>query len=203
MDVEADAEAARLAELAERIFRGDRKAEGELCARITPGIRQILKRRVHNFALVDDLTQDVLLTSIERLRRERLADPSRLEAFVMQTARRMAEGDQRKQYRRKTDSVPDLEDVTPNTEPQQTDPVEVAEMAALVHKVLQELPCRDRLILVMYYLEGKDKAIICRELGIDESHVKVVLYRARRRFLELLEQRGMKPHDLFSMLLLI
>lgn len=203
MDAEADAGAAQLAELAERIFKGDRTAEGELCARITPGIRQILKRRVQNWALVQDLTQEVLLTIIERLRRERLDDPSGLLAFVMQTARFKAVANWRKEDRQQTESVPDPAAVIPYPEPEQTDPVEAADIASLVGKVLWELPPRDRLILIMYYLEGKDKVIICHELGISESHFKVVLYRARCRLLELLEHRGMKPHDLFSLLLLI
>ncbi|MEJ1963869.1 MAG: hypothetical protein WDO56_20860 [Gammaproteobacteria bacterium] len=64
-----DGEPAVNADLAERIFNGDAAAENQLCARFGPGVRQILVRRLRNFTLAEDLTQDVLIVVLKRLRR--------------------------------------------------------------------------------------------------------------------------------------
>jgi hypothetical protein len=52
---------------------------------------------------------------------------------------------------------------------------------------------------VRYYLRDEDKKDICRELGLTEPSFNVVLFRARSRFLELLEKRGLSGEDLFCL----
>ena len=61
---------------------------------------------------------------------------------------------------------------------------------------------RDRALLVRYYLHDEDKRVICRELGLSEPSFNVVLFRARARFLELLQKHGLQGRDLMSFILL-
>jgi RNA polymerase sigma-70 factor (ECF subfamily) len=74
--------------------------------------------------------------------------------------------------------------------------------AAAVHAMLKELKSsRDRSLLVRYYLQDEDKASICRDLGLSDSTFNVVLFRARERFLELLQKRGIGRGELLGCLL--
>jgi RNA polymerase sigma factor (sigma-70 family) len=198
-----DAAAARLAELAERILKGDTEAESELCALSDLPIRQILRRHVHNFARVDELTQEVHIVVLIRLRREPLNEPSQLAAFIAGTARNLGRADRRKEQRQNTETVAEMQDVMLNQEPDPSVILEVNESAALVREVVQELQPRDRLAVFMYYFYGMDKASICRELRMRNSHLYLVLFRARSRMRELLQKRGMGPKDLLFIVLML
>jgi RNA polymerase sigma-70 factor (ECF subfamily) len=189
------------ADLAGRIHHGDSEAEATLCARFGPGVRQILARRLGNFAQAEELAQEVLIVVLKRLRATPLQDPSRLAAFVAQTARNLAMADRRKERRRRTDTGSEELDDVPDQEQDQSITVEVMSSAAAVHAMLKELKSsRDRVLLVRYYLQDEDKASICRDLGLSESTFNVVLFRARERLLELLQNRGMGRSELLACL---
>jgi RNA polymerase sigma-70 factor (ECF subfamily) len=199
-----DGAAAINADLAGRIHNGDSEAEATLCARFGPGVRQILARRLHNFAQAEELAQEVLIVVLKRLRTTPLQDPSRLAAFVAQTARNVAMADQRKERRRRTDTGTEELDEVPDQAHDQAITVEVASSAAAVHAMLKELKSsRDRALLVRYYLQDEDKTSICRDLGLSESTFNVVLFRARERLLELLQHRGMGRGELLGCLLVL
>jgi RNA polymerase sigma-70 factor (ECF subfamily) len=194
-----DGMAAANTDLAERIYKGDTEAEGELCARFGPGVRLILARRLQNFAQAEELAQDALIVVLKRLRTNPLQDPSRLAAFVAQTARNLAMAERRKERRRRTDTGAEGLDEMPDVEHDHALAMEGNSSAAAVRAMLKELKStRDRLLLVRYYLYDEDKASICRDLGLSESTFNLVLFRARNRFLELLQKRGLGKSELFS-----
>ena len=56
---------------------------------------------------------------------------------------------------------------------------------------------RDRTLLVRYYL--RDEQGICKDLGLTEPSFNVVLFRARSRFLELLEKKGFRGNDMLCL----
>jgi RNA polymerase sigma-70 factor (ECF subfamily) len=65
------------------------------------------------------------------------------------------------------------------------DPMRVAlhrERAARVRLVIGELGSgRDRQVIERFYLREESKSEVCRALGIDESHFRRVVFRARER----------------------
>ena len=66
-----------------------------------------------------------------------------------------------------------------------------AEVAGHVRRLLAELSQeRDREILNRFYVRELDKATICRQLGVDDSHFNRVLYRARQRLRDLVLREG-------------
>ena len=68
-----------------------------------------------------------------------------------------------------------------------------------VRALLRELPqARDRLMLKLFYLDDHDKANICREMHLSEAAFNQALSRARRRFRQILEERGFSKRDLLS-----
>jgi hypothetical protein len=67
--------------------------------------------------------------------------------------------------------------------------------------MLEEMPAtRDRELLVRFYLNDEEKDAICRELNLSQEHFNRVIFRARNRFRELLEQRGFGRGDLLSVI---
>jgi len=67
--------------------------------------------------------------------------------------------------------------------------------------MLQEMPgARDRELLVRFYLNDEEKDAICQELNLSQEHFNRVIFRARNRFRELLEQRGFGRGDLLTII---
>jgi RNA polymerase sigma-70 factor, ECF subfamily len=179
-------------ELAQQIYAGDKRAEAELFTRFGTGVLQILLRETRSSATAEDLCQETLIVTLQRLRSQPLEDPSRLAAFVAQTARNLALAERRKEG---MSEVPDLA-------LGQESAAQIDSVAAAVQKLLHELRSeRDRSLLVRYYLRGEERDEICRGLEITEATFNVVLFRARARFQEILQRRGIKGADFMVFLL--
>jgi RNA polymerase sigma-70 factor (ECF subfamily) len=192
------------AELSHRIRAGDKNAEDQLSRRIAAGITQIIVGMTGNFALAQELCQETLIIIISRLRTQPLDDPDKLPAFVAQIARNLVVAERRKDRRRKTDVDSEaIDDVADQAQGQEHD-AQRESAAVAIRKVLAEMKSiRDRSMLVRYYLRDEDKKDICRELGLSEPSFNVILFRARSRFLELLEKRGLSGEDLFFVAFLV
>ena len=188
-------------ELSRRIREGDVSAESELIRQFEPGLRVLLRRRTGgDFGLLQDLVQETLLVVIQRLRGAGIDDPQKLAAFAAQTARNLAIASLRKTERQRTDV--DSEATDRNADPSRG----VEEMAAdvesalAVRALLRELPQpRDRLMLKRFYLDDHDKEVICQELQLTEAAFNQALSRARKRFRQILEERGFSKRDLLNL----
>ncbi|MCE5178933.1 MAG: sigma-70 family RNA polymerase sigma factor [Porphyromonadaceae bacterium] len=60
-----------------------------------------------------------------------------------------------------------------------------AERRELVADVMQKMPAGDALLLTLYYLEDNPVKEIAKITGLNESNVKVKLFRARKLFKEM------------------
>ena len=186
------------AELAHRIHAGDKHAEGELSHRFTRGITQIIVKITGNYAVAQELCQETLIVVLKRLRIEPLEDPDKLPAFTAQVARNLVIAERRKERRRNTEADTDKVGTLADESEGQEDDAQRESAASAVQQVLAEMKSvRDRTLLVRYYLRDEDKKDICRDLGLSEPTFNVILFRARSRFLELLEKRGLHFADLF------
>jgi RNA polymerase sigma-70 factor (ECF subfamily) len=187
-------------ELSRRIREGDISAESELIRQFEPGLRVLLRRRTGgDVGLLQDLVQETLVVVIQRLRGAGIDDPQKLAAFAAQTARNLAIASLRKAERQRTDV--DSEATDRNADPAQgvEDITADVESALAVRALLRELPQpRDRLMLKRFYLEDHDKQVICRELQLTEAAFNQALSRARRRFKQILEERGFAKRDLLD-----
>ena len=70
-------------------------------------------------------------------------------------------------------------------EPEGLDPEKAA---GLLHRLMEQLPPRDRLVLVLRYFEGCDVAETARRTGWTRTMVKVQALRARNKLKRLLER---------------
>jgi len=71
--------------------------------------------------------------------------------------------------------------------------LEADQAAELLHGLLEQLPPRDRLVLMLRYLEGCDVAETARRTGWTKTMVKVQALRARDKLKKLVERSGMEP----------
>jgi RNA polymerase sigma-70 factor (ECF subfamily) len=189
-------------ELSRRIREGDISAESELIRQFEPGLRVLLRRRTGgDHGLLQDLVQETLLVVIQRLRGIGIDDPHKLAAFAAQTARNLAIASLRKAERQKTDVDSEATDRNPDLGQSIDGKTADLEAALAVRALLRELPQpRDRLMLKRFYLDDDDKEIICRELDLTEAAFNQALSRARRRFRQILEERGFSKRDLLSLI---
>lgn len=164
------------------------------------GVLYLLHREVLDPSLAEDLCNETFRIVLERLRRQPLKDPTKLDAYLAQTARNLATADRRKTTRRQTvtgeqTAIDDFADEVP-------DPgvdLDLQARARAVRRVLEEMPnVRDRQLLVRFYLDDEDKEFICRDLNLTGEHFNRVIYRARERFRVLLDTRFTRP-DMFCL----
>jgi RNA polymerase sigma factor (sigma-70 family) len=187
----ADSEAAEAAALVARVGRGEAAAEQAFVLRYRRGLVLLLRHWCRDPALAEDLAQEALLITLQRLRTGSLAEPEHLQAFLRRTAHNLLIAGQRRDARRQTstlgDALPDLPDERGGPEADWTD----AHLAQLVRQVVAELPvARDRELLRRHYLEDEDRESLCAEFDLDALHLNRVLHRARTRLRDLLLARG-------------
>ena len=173
------------AELARRIGSGnDREAEGELFRRMAPRVRLYGLRHLRDGHAADDLTQQVLITTLEALRAGRLREPDKLASFVLGTCRMTVLDLRRGAQRRKRL----LEEFGADLAPSQ------ASMPFLDHeqlaRCLQTLKERERTVIVMTFYDEQTGADVARFLAVSEANVRVIRHRAIRRLRDCLRGRA-------------
>jgi RNA polymerase sigma-70 factor, ECF subfamily len=187
-------------ELTRRIREGDASAEAELIRQFEPGLRVLLRRRTGgDHGLLQDLVQETLLVVLTRLRGEGIDDPAKLAAFAAQTARNLAIASLRKAERQRTDVDSEATERNADESVSLDGQTAGAEAALAVQVMLSELPQpRDRLMLKRFYLDDQDRDSICAELNLNEAAFNQALSRARRRFKQILEERGFTKGDFLN-----
>jgi RNA polymerase sigma-70 factor, ECF subfamily len=170
--------------------------------RLREGLLALLRNELKSRTQAEDLCNETFRVVLERLREQPLDEPDKLVPYLAQTARHLARSSKRVARLQKTDTghQATIEEVTDTD----ADPARASQADALaraVRRVLKEIPqTRDREILVRTYLRDEDRDQICQALGIDKSHYRRVISRARARFRELLEKRY-QVSDLYGLAL--
>lgn len=162
------------ADLVSRIGCGsDREAEAELFRRMAPRIRLYGLRHLRDGAAADDLTQQVLITTLEALRAGRLREPEKLVSFVLGTCR-MTVLDLRRGAQRKERLLEQFGADLPT-------PVQPS-LPQLDHEQLtrcvQNLKERERAVVVMTFYDEQTGADVASFLGVSEANARVIRHRA-------------------------
>ena len=180
-------------QLALRIGGGDAAAESELVERFATGVRLILLKRTGNRQLSMDLCQDTFIIALPKLRAVKINKPESLVAFLRQTAVNLSIEHYRKEkrYISQDDGIISLRTAHRDKKANQIDRQHAR---TLLNGAIEQLAkTRDRDILHRYYLLDEDKPRICNALDLSAAHFDRVLYRARKRMCEMIEQQpGLK-----------
>jgi len=164
------------AELARQIGSGDRIAEDELFRRMAPRIRLYGLRHLRDSHAAEDLTQQVLITTLEALRAGRLREPEKLASFVLGTCR-MTVLEVRRGGRRRERLFEQFQVDLPK-------PAEFS-MASLdrdrLERCVQHLQERERTVVVMTFYDEQTAADVAGLLGLSDANVRVIRHRAIHR----------------------
>lgn len=167
------------AELVRQIASGnDLDAEAELFRRMAPRVRLYGLRHLREEHASDDLTQQVLITTLQALRAGHLREPEKLASFVLGTCRMMVLNLRRGAERKQRLLEQHLAEL----------PVAVQPAIALDHESLQRcvqgLKERERTVVVMSFYNEETGADVASFLGISEANVRVIRHRAIRQLRE-------------------
>jgi RNA polymerase sigma-70 factor (ECF subfamily) len=174
------------AELARRIAAGNAPAEeAELCRRLGRRARLYGLRHLRDPHAAADLAQQVMLTTIERLRAGALRDPAMLASFVLGTCRMVAL-DLRRTHARRTRLLGTYADDEPEVAPDDGARLDHARVA----DCLRALPVRERSILIMTFYAERPAAELATETGLTETNVRVIRHRALARMRDCVEGGG-------------
>jgi RNA polymerase sigma-70 factor, ECF subfamily len=150
--------------------------ETELYRRFAPRVRLYGRRHLQNDAASDDLAQDVLLLTIERLRAGEVRRPEEIGSFILGTSRMMALSERRVARRRDALAARFI-DTTVETAP----PSMAALDAPRVGACLRALAERDRLVVLLTYYAEREAPQIAEDLAVSPGAVRAIRHRAMAR----------------------
>lgn len=160
-----------------RLRIGDPVAEEHFVCHFQPVVRVWLNRRVRSPQLRQDVSQDTFARIFSFLRGGgEIEHPERLASFVTAVARNTL----REKFREDQPAAGlpfddlALRDGAPGADDLLID----RERRERVREVLSSLPNREGLLLRRVFLDGADRAAICREMGVDRDYLRVLLHRA-------------------------
>ena len=149
--------------------------ESELYRRFAPRVRLYGLKHLRDDAAADDLAQQVLLVTIERLRAGEVRNPDEIGSFILGTSRMLAGSAGRKARRRERLTaqfhVPELS----------AEPDDAPGDLEAVARCLNGLGDRDRQVLVLSFYAEKTSSEIAQELGVTGTVVRVARHRALAR----------------------
>ena len=174
--LDADDDAA----LARRILAAgstaDGAAEAELCRRFAPRIRLYGLKHLRSESAAADLVQDVLLTTLEKLRPGEVREPARIASFVFGTCQQTVIDGRRTGRRRDRLLAAYPLDLLPDAA---SDAAEPAPDALL--RCLEQLPERERAVLVLTFYDDRPADAVGNELGLSAGNVRVIRHRGIER----------------------
>lgn len=167
----------------ERLQRGDAATERHFAAYFGELIQLKLRARLSSKEAVEDVRQETFVRVLALVRaKDGIRQPERLGALVNSVCNHVLLEHYRSQ--RSMDASLDAE-----PEPTLVDErvsvsglFQVDEAERVVHKILGDLPERDRRLLQAVLLEERDKDEVCAELGLSRDHLRVLVHRAKQTF---------------------
>jgi len=166
-------------ELAKRVAAGGdgaREAEAELFRRLAPRARLYGLRHLRDAGAADDLVQQVLLVTIERLRAGRVRKPEQLASFVLGACRLAVRNERRGRGRREGLLQRFAADF-----PRRAEPEPPSLDRRRLGECLGRLGLRERTVLVLTFYAELPSAEIAARLGLSADNVRTVRHRAFAR----------------------
>lgn len=193
---ERDNKISQAESIVSRISLGDKLAEQELVSTYYRGLTFILNKQTQNQALSQDLAQDTFIVVIQKARDNAITNPAALSAFIRQIGINLLIGYKRKETRRNTHGVDNIEIHAPTDNMEISQALHSDKLLQITTQLLNELKTpRDKEILQSYFIYDKNKQQICQDLDLSAEHFDRVLFRARQRLKQLIQHKLGDPQN--------
>jgi RNA polymerase sigma-70 factor, ECF subfamily len=180
------------ADLARRVIEAapgrDPRAEEALYRLLAPRARLFGLKHLRDAHAAADLAQDVMLLTLDRLRRGEVREPAHIASFMLGTCRQLVIDRKRGVQRRERifeTYVQDL-NVAECVEPLALDTLQLSRCLGL-------LPERERTVIVMTFFDDSDANEVAQALAISAANARVIRHRAIDRLRTCMDREGI--HD--------
>ncbi len=170
---------------------GDPDAYRRLIERHQAQVAKILWRFSRDPGVHEELVQDVFVEAYLSLNTFRGNAP--LSHWLARIATRVGYRYWKEKARQKaqeTFSLAEWDQIA--DDPEAIERLDADQAAKLLHRMLEQLPPRDRLVLMLRYIEGCDVVETASRTGWTKTMVKVQALRARDKLKKLLEGSGLE-----------
>jgi RNA polymerase sigma-70 factor (ECF subfamily) len=148
------------------------EAEGELYRRFAPRVRLYGLRHLRDEESARDLVQQVMMLTIEKLRRGDVRDPDQIASFVLGTSRTMAIALRRKD--RRHELLRDTFLMAAYAAPEAGATLDLDRL----EQCMTQLADRERSVLLLTFYAESPAASVAAEIGVSEGNVRVIRHRA-------------------------
>lgn len=164
--------------------RIDTQAEAELYRRLAPRVRLYGLRHLRDPHAANDLMQQILLMTLERLRAGKLREADMLASYVLGMCRMVVLEIRRGTFRREglLQIYGDATEATEAAEPRGLD-------AAQLSRCLPQLSVRERSVLVLSFFADKPANEVAAELGLEPGNARVIRHRALLKLRECMSRK--------------
>lgn len=163
------------------------------------GLLGLISRKLNNRELAGDLLNEAVIIAIEHMRSGRLGDSERIAGYVFKTTMNLLRNHQRNMNNRA--DVRAATDFLPSSDRPSDADLDQQRIKELVRIVIGSLgTARERDIVRRYYLDEEQKDSICSALDVTALNFDKIVFRARQRLKTLLESKGYRRADFFSLL---
>jgi RNA polymerase sigma-70 factor (ECF subfamily) len=172
-----------------RLSLGDPETERNFCSYFGDLLQIRLGSQFKDTNWVDDVRQETLFRVLRTVRANpsKIHRPESLGSYVLSVSRNIVLERFKSEGKYTSSEEEALERADPSMD-QEGDMI-TAERQVLVRRLLEEMPGRDRLLLTEVFMEERDKDEICRTYAVDRGYLRVLVFRARQRFRDLMEKR--------------
>ena len=171
-------------DLIQRVLDGDQDAFSTLVNKYQKSVHALVWRKIGDFHIAEELTQDVFLKAYKRL--STLKRPAQFPGWLYVIATRHCVSWLRKKQVpiRSLDamSTDELEEACyAQYEADRNETAAIEQRRELVKRLLKKLPESERTVVTLYYLAEMSGAEISQFLGVSPNTIRSRLHRARQR----------------------
>jgi RNA polymerase sigma-70 factor (ECF subfamily) len=149
-------------------------AESELYRRFAPRVRLYGLRHLRDEDRAGDLSQQVMMLTIEKLRVGAVRDADHIASFILGMSRRAAIDLKRRERRREGLRETFMIPIACGEEPEAAVTLDIERLEACVARLAE----RERMVVLLTFYAEKTARQAAMELGLTEGNVRVIRYRA-------------------------
>lgn len=171
-----------------RLGAHDPATEEHFVAYFSERLRITLRARGVDIATIEDVRQETFCRVWVAILSGSVNNPQGFGAYVHTVCRNVLSERRRDDSRNKHDSL-ETNDV-PDGKLSLEELIELREDGELVRALLDELPERDRHLLLARFFEDRDNEEVCGDFNVDRDYLRVLFHRAINRFGELYKKHS-------------